>query len=66
MPVVGNMGYILYILLAIVGGFMALSGMGNFGLAGAGKLTLGASSPCSPCRAPSSTRSARSPCSSTW
>ena len=42
MPVVGNMGYILYILLAIVGGFMALSGMGNFGLAGAGKLTLGA------------------------
>ena len=36
MPVVGNMGYILYILLAIVGGFMALSGMGNFGLAGAG------------------------------
>ena len=42
MPVVGNMGYILYILLSIVGGFMALSGMGNFGLAGAGKLTLGA------------------------
>ena len=42
MPVVGNMGYILYILLAIVGGFIALSGMGNFGLAGAGKLTLGA------------------------
>ncbi|MEE0972334.1 MAG: ABC transporter ATP-binding protein, partial [Bifidobacterium ruminantium] len=42
MPVVGNMGYILYILLAIVGGFMALSGMGNFGLAGADKLTLGA------------------------
>ena len=42
LPVVGNMGYILYILLAIVGGFMALSGMGNFGLAGAGKLTLGA------------------------
>ena len=32
MPVVGNMGYILYILLAIVGGFMALSGMGTFGL----------------------------------
>ena len=30
MPVVGNMGYILYILLAIVGGFMALSGVGTF------------------------------------
>ena len=41
MPVVGNMGYILYILLAIVGGFMALSGAGNFGLSGAGTLTLG-------------------------
>ena len=41
MPVVGNMGYILYILLAIVGGFMALSGVGNFGLSGAGTLTLG-------------------------
>ncbi|MBT1176063.1 ABC transporter ATP-binding protein [Bifidobacterium callimiconis] len=41
MPVVGNMGYMLYILLAIVGGAMALSGVGNFGLAGAGTLTLG-------------------------
>ncbi|PLS27814.1 ABC transporter ATP-binding protein [Bifidobacterium parmae] len=41
MPVVGNMGYILYILLAIVGGAMALAGVGNFGLAGAGPLTLG-------------------------
>ena len=41
MPVVGNMGYILYILLAIVGGYMALAGVGNFGLSGAGTLTLG-------------------------
>ncbi len=41
MPVVGNMGYILYILLAIVGGCMALAGVGNFGLSGAGTLTLG-------------------------
>jgi len=41
MPVVGNMGYMLYILLAIVGGAMALAGVGNFGLAGAGPLTLG-------------------------
>ncbi len=41
MPVVGNMGYILYILLAIAGGSMALSGVGNFGLSGAGTLTLG-------------------------
>ncbi|OZG62775.1 Rrf2 family transcriptional regulator [Bifidobacterium lemurum] len=41
MPVVGNMGYILYVLLAIVGGSVALSGIGNFGLSGAGPLTLG-------------------------
>ncbi len=27
MPVVGNMGYLLYVLLAIIGGFVALSGM---------------------------------------
>ncbi|WP_140493374.1 ABC transporter ATP-binding protein [Bifidobacterium sp. UTBIF-78] len=41
MPIVGNMGYVLYILLAIVGGAMALAGVGNFGLSGAGPLTLG-------------------------
>lgn len=41
MPIVGNMGYLLYILLAIVGGAMALGGVGNFGLSGAGQLTLG-------------------------
>ncbi|KAB5608767.1 ABC transporter ATP-binding protein [Bifidobacterium jacchi] len=41
MPVVGNMGYVLYILLAIVGGAMALSGVGNVGLNGFGTLTLG-------------------------
>ena len=41
MPIVGNMGYLLYILLAIVGGAMALAGVGNFGLSGFGELTLG-------------------------
>ncbi|PLS25436.1 ABC transporter ATP-binding protein [Bifidobacterium imperatoris] len=41
MPVVGNMGYMLYILLAIVGGAMALAGVGNVGLSGFGSLTLG-------------------------
>ena len=41
MPIVGNMGYVLYILLAIVGGAMALSGVGNVGLNGFGTLTLG-------------------------
>ena len=41
MPVVGNMGYVLYILLAIIGGAMALAGVGNFGLSGSGPLTIG-------------------------
>lgn len=42
MPVVGNMGYILYILLAIVGGAMAINGWYNVGLGSAGTLSLGA------------------------
>ncbi|KFI71363.1 putative ABC transporter ATP-binding protein [Bifidobacterium minimum] len=41
MPVVGNMGYMLYVLLAIVGGAVALAGWGNVGLSGSGTLTLG-------------------------
>ncbi len=41
MPVVGNMGNLLYILLAIFGGALALSGVGNFGLSGSGTFTLG-------------------------
>ncbi|MBM6699714.1 ABC transporter ATP-binding protein [Bifidobacterium pullorum subsp. saeculare] len=41
MPVVGNMGYLLYILLAVFGGAWALAGWGNFGLEGTGSLTLG-------------------------
>ena len=41
MPVIGNMGYMLYVLLAIVGGIAGIAGWGNFGLAGAGTLTLG-------------------------
>ena len=66
MPVVGNMGYILYILLAIVGGFMALSGMGNFGLAGAGKLTLGALISLLTLSRSFVNPLGQSPCSSTW
>ncbi|MCI1634893.1 ABC transporter ATP-binding protein [Bifidobacterium sp.] len=42
MPVVGNMGYLLYVLLAIVGGIAGISGWGNVGLYGSGALTLGA------------------------
>ena len=41
MPVIGNMGYMLYVLLAIVGGACGIAGVGNFGLSGAGMLTLG-------------------------
>ena len=41
MPVIGNMGYLLYVLLAIVGGMLGIAGVGNFGLSGAGVLTLG-------------------------
>ena len=41
MPVIGNMGYMLYVLLAIVGGMLGIAGVGNFGLSGAGVLTLG-------------------------
>ncbi|MBW3087690.1 ABC transporter ATP-binding protein [Bifidobacterium sp. 82T24] len=41
MPIVGNLGYLLYILMAIIGGAVALAGLGNFGLTGAGPLTLG-------------------------
>lgn len=41
MPVVGNMGYLLYVLSAIIGGAAALGNWANFGLAGASAFTLG-------------------------
>ncbi|NLG23853.1 MAG: ABC transporter ATP-binding protein [Clostridiales bacterium] len=41
MPVVGNMGYLLYVLLAIVGGAAAIAGMPNLTLTGVGTLTSG-------------------------
>ncbi len=41
MPVMQALGYILYLSIAVVGGFMAISGVRNIGLAGAGVLTLG-------------------------
>lgn len=41
MPVVNNMGYILYVLIALVGGAMAIAGVGNVSLAGMGVMTLG-------------------------
>ena len=40
-PVNNNMGHLLYVVLAIAGGAMAIAGMGNLSLAGMGTLTLG-------------------------
>jgi len=41
MPVMMNMGYILYVLLAIFGGALALSNIPNLGLGGFGVVSLG-------------------------
>lgn len=40
-PVTNNMGYVLYVLLAVVGGFMAINGVWNVSLVGTGVVTLG-------------------------
>lgn len=42
MPLMGNFGHVLYVLLAVVGGVMAIAGVTNFSLTGMGTLTLGA------------------------
>ena len=41
MPVVGNMGYILYVLLAIIGGAAGIAGIPNLSLTGVQTLTIG-------------------------
>lgn len=41
MPVVGNMGYLLYVLLAIVGGAAGIAELPNLGLTGVHALTIG-------------------------
>lgn len=41
MPIMGNLGYMQYVLLAIVGGALAINGAENISLAGTGALTLG-------------------------
>ena len=40
-PITNNLGHVLYVLLAIVGGGMAIAGVWNVGLSGSGVLTLG-------------------------
>ena len=41
MPLMGAMGYVLYIIIAFVGGAMAISGAGNLSVGGEATLTLG-------------------------
>ena len=41
MPIMGNMGNILYVLLALVGGSLAIASVTNISLTGAGVMTLG-------------------------
>lgn len=41
MPVMHNLGYVLYVLVSIVGGVLAISAVTNYSLAGPGLLTLG-------------------------
>ncbi len=41
MPVVGNMGYMLYVLLAIIGGAAGIAGLPNLRLGGVQALTIG-------------------------
>ena len=40
-PVMNNMGYLLYVVLAIVGGLLAINGFANLTITGMGTLTLG-------------------------
>lgn len=40
-PVMNNLGYFLYVILAIVGGLLAINGISNLTLTGMGTLTLG-------------------------
>lgn len=41
MPVVGNLGYLLYVLLAIIGGAMGILGLPNLSLTGVHAMTIG-------------------------
>ncbi|MCC8151931.1 MAG: ABC transporter ATP-binding protein/permease [Lachnospiraceae bacterium] len=42
MPIMNNIGFILYVVIAIVGGFLGIAGVRNISLTGIGILTLGA------------------------
>ncbi len=42
MPMMNTLGYVQYVIIAILGAYMAIYGIRNIGLSGAGTLTLGA------------------------
>lgn len=41
MPMMNALGYVQYVIIAVIGGFMAIHGVTNLGLTGTGTLTLG-------------------------
>lgn len=41
MPMINALGYVQYVILAVLGGYMAIQGITNLGLTGTGTLTLG-------------------------
>ena len=41
MPMINALGYVQYVILAVLGGYMAIQGITNLGLTGTGMLTLG-------------------------
>lgn len=41
MPMMNALGYVQYVIIAVLGGFMAINGVTNLGLTGTGTLTLG-------------------------
>lgn len=42
MPIMNNLGYVLYVAIAVIGGFLGINGVINISLTGIGVLTLGA------------------------
>lgn len=42
MPIMNNLGYVLYVAIAIIGGAMAIKGVGNLSFGGIGVITVGA------------------------
>lgn len=41
MPIMNNLGYVMYVILAVIGGAMAIAGVTNIGLTGVGAMSLG-------------------------